>query len=233
MKKYTLSAEKRTLVGRKVKNLRKQGLLPATIYGRKVTSVTLTIRADDFAKLYKSAGETGLVELTAAGAVHPVLIHTVQRDAMTHAPLHVEFLQVDLKEKVKTKVPLAFTGIAPAVAQRLGVLLTVLDEVEVEALPTDLPERIDVDVSGLADVNKELKVSDVKAPSGVVILSDPALTLVKIGSLVSKEAEAQAAADAAIAAAAVPAEGVPPGGTEAATTGESPAPEATKATEAK
>lgn len=214
MKKYTLTAEKRTLIGRKVKNLRKDGLLPATVYGKKIASVTLSVGADDFAKVYKSAGETGLIDLTIAGSVHPVLIHTVQRDVMTRSPLHVEFLQVDLAEKVKTKVPLAFVGIAPAVAQRLGVLLTVLDEVDVEALPAELPDHIDVDLSSLAAVNQELTISDVKAPAGVTILSDPALTLVKIGSLVSKEAEAQAVAEAAAAAAAPPT-----GGEGAATAG--------------
>ena len=215
MKKYTLHAEKRTLVGRKVKNLRKAGKLPATVYGKKVASQSLTVGSDDFLKVYKSAGETGLVELLIEGkkgssglpAGRQVLIHTVQRHAVTHAPLHVEFLQVDLKEKVKTRVPLAFIGTPPAVSQKIGILLTVLDEVEVEALPTDLPEHIEVDVSGLDAVNQELKIADVKIPSGVTVLSDAGLTVVKIGSVVSKEAEAQAAADAAAAAAAAPAEG--------------------------
>ena len=207
MKKYTLHAEKRTLVGRKVKNLRKAGKLPATVYGKKVASQSLTVGSDDFLKVYKSAGETGLVELLIEGKKRQVLIHTVQRHAVTHAPLHVEFLQVDLKEKVKTRVPLAFIGTPPAVSQKIGILLTVLDEVEVEALPTDLPEHIEVDVSGLDAVNQELKIADVKIPSGVTVLSDAGLTVVKIGSVVSKEAEAQAAADAAAAAAAAPAEG--------------------------
>ncbi|MEK7119728.1 MAG: 50S ribosomal protein L25 [Patescibacteria group bacterium] len=213
MKKYTLHAEKRTLVGRKVKNLRKAGQLPATVYGKKVASVSLTVGVDDFLKVYKSAGETGLVELLIeekkGSSGRQVLIHTVQRHAVSHAPLHVEFLQVDLKEKVKTKVPLVLVGTAPAVAQRLGVLLTVLDEVEVEALPTDLPEHIEVDVSGLDAVNQELTIADVKIPSGVAVLSDAGLTVVTVGSVVSKEAEAQAAADAAAAAAKAPAEGTP------------------------
>ena len=215
MKKHVLKAEKRTLVGRKVKNLRKAGQLPGTVYGKKVASQSLTVGSDDFLKVYKGAGETGLVELLIEEKKgSPVLIHTVQRHAVTHAPLHVEFLQVDLKEKVKTRVPLAFVGTPPAVSQKIGILLTVLDEVEVEALPTDLPEHIEVDVSGLDAVNQELKIADVKIPSGVTVLSDAGLTVVKIGSVVSKEAEAQAAADAAAALAAAPAEGTPTEQTE-------------------
>lgn len=217
MNKHVLKAKKRTLVGRKVKNLRKAGQLPATVYGKKVASQSLIVGSDDFLKVYKSAGETGLIDLTVSDTVHPVLIHTVQRHAVTHAPLHVEFLQVDLKEKVKTRVPLAFVGTPPAVSQKIGILLTVLDEVEVEALPTDLPEHIEVDVSGLDAVNQELKIADVKIPSGVTVLSDAGLTVVKIGSVVSKEAEAQAAADAAAAAAAAPAEGAPLSGAGAET----------------
>lgn len=236
MNKHILKAEKRTLVGRKVKNLRKAGQLPATVYGKKVASVSLTVGSDDFLKVYKRAGETGLIDLTVSGTVHPVLIHTVQRHAVTHAPLHVEFLQVDLKEKVKTRVPLAFVGTPPAVSQKIGILLTVLDEVEVEALPTDLPEHIEVDVSGLDAVNQELKIADVKIPSGVTVLSDAGLTVVKIGSVVSKEAEAQAAADAAAAAAAAPAEGAPTSvgtGAAAAKPADAAASDAAKAAPAK
>lgn len=203
MKKHTLKAEKRTLAGRKVKTLRAKGLLPATLYGKHVKSESLSVGLEDFQKVYEQARETGLVELTGAGeGSKPVLIHTVQRHPVTQIPLHAEFFQVDLKEKVKTRVPIVLVGEAPAVHEKLGVLLTVADEVEVEALPTNLPEHIELDVSSLAQVNAELHVSDIHAPEGVAILTDRGQTIVKVAALVSKEAEAQAAAEAAAAAAA-------------------------------
>ncbi len=211
MKKYTLTATLRSLVGKKVKTLRAQGQLPATIYGKSVKSVSVSVSRDEFVSLYESAGETGLIELSVDNDTRPVLVHTMQIDPVTHEPLHVEFHQVDLKEKVHAKVPVEFTGEAPAVVQKLGVLLTVLNDIEVEALPADLPEKIMVDVASLAEVDQEIKVGDVHVSGAVTVLTDGGLTVVKVGPLVTKEAEAQAAAEAAAAAEAssseAPAEG--------------------------
>jgi len=210
MKKLSLKTEKRSLFGRKVKTLRREGKLPGTIYGKNIKSASLTVLTSDFLKIYGQVGETGLVELSLAGEAQPVLIHNVQKDPVTDQPLHVEFFRVDLKEKVHANVPLAFIGESAAVANKIGVLLTLLDEVEVEALPTDLPEKITIDVSVLSEVGQELKVGYLKAPPGVTILTDAVLPVVKVGSLVSKEAEVEIAAEAAAAAAAeaaAPAEG--------------------------
>lgn len=224
MKSHTLQANKRTELGRKVKALRSSGSIPATVYGKKAENMSLTVDGSEFLKVYREAGETGLVELSVDGKALPVLIHIVQKDPITGEVLHVEFHQVDLKEKVKTNVPLVLVGEAPAVAQKIGVLLSVLSEVEVEALPAELPEKIEVDVAGLAELNQELKVSDLHAPMGVALLSEPTLTVVKVSPLVSKEAEEQAAAEAAEAAAAAPAEGE--AATPEKTEGEAAKPEA-------
>lgn len=202
MKKHTLVAQNRDLVGRKVKNLRQQGLIPATIYGRHVKSVSVSVKVDEFARVYKEAGESGLVELTLDKALHPVLVHNLQREPVLGTYLHVEFYQVDLKEKVQTKVPVEFVGEPSAVANKTGVLLTIHDEVEVEALPADLPQKLVLDVAALAEVHAEVKVKDIKVPAGVTVLTDAELTLAKIGSLVSREAEAQEVAETAAAAAA-------------------------------
>ncbi|MBI4062304.1 50S ribosomal protein L25 [Candidatus Gottesmanbacteria bacterium] len=208
MKKYTLTAQTRQILGRKVKQLRKRGEIPATVYGKNVKSVSISVSGDAFEKVYKQTGETGLIELTLGSHVRPVLINSVQRHPVNRDILHVEFRHVDLKEKVKTNVPLALVGEAKAVTDKIGVLLTILDSVEVEALPTNLPENIKLDVSGLAQVNDEFKVKDLKAPTGVVIVDDGQLTLVKVGALVSREAEVLAAEEAARKAAAeAPAEG--------------------------
>lgn len=212
MKKYTLTAKLRDTKKQNVKKLRREGFVPGTVYGKTVKSESVVVGSKDFTSVYAEARETGLVELSLEGGVRPVLIHHVQKDPVEESILHVEFHQVDLKEKVKTSVPLVFVGESPAVAQKLGVLLTVLSEVEVEALPTELPEKIEVDVTRLEAVDRELKVSDLIVPSGVTLLTDAGLVVAKVGALVSKEAEAQAAAEAAAAAeaqaSAAPAEGV-------------------------
>ncbi|MBI5613313.1 50S ribosomal protein L25 [Candidatus Gottesmanbacteria bacterium] len=202
MKKYTLTAKERTLVGRKVKNLRKEGNLPASLYGKHIKSQSLAVSEELFTEVYDKAGETGLIELKVGSEVKPVLVHTVQIDPVSDAILHVEFYQVNLKEKVKAKVPVVQTGVSPAMTEKLGVLLTLLDEIEVEALPTDLPEKIEVDVSTLARVDQEIRVSDLKVPSEVTILSDGEQGVVKVGALVTREAQAEAEAEEAAKAAA-------------------------------
>jgi len=126
---------------------------------------------------------------------------------------------VDLKEKVHAKVPLELVGDAPAVVGKIGVLLTLLDEVDVEALPMDLPEKITVDVSKLAEVNQEVKVGELKISTGVTVLTDKDQSIVRVSALISKEAEAEAAAEAvakAAAAAEAAAATVPASGTPAA-----------------
>lgn len=228
MKKHTLTATPRTIVGRKVKNLRKSGFIPATIYGKKIKSVSVSIPADAFTAVYKEAGETGLIDVSIDNQIRPVLVDNVQIDPVTSQILHIEFHQVDLKEKVAAHVPIEVTGESPAVTQKLGVLLSIIDEVEVEALPTDLPENIAIDISVLGAVNDEIKVGDLAAPKGVVIRTDPTLTVVKIGSLITKEAEEQAAAEEAAQAAAKTAEAPEaPTGEAAPAPTEQPTPEKT------
>ncbi|MBU1326542.1 50S ribosomal protein L25 [Patescibacteria group bacterium] len=201
MKKHTLQAEKRSVFGRKVKNLRRSGTIPATVYGKKIKSEALQLDGKAFQKTYEEAGETGIVELKIGETMRPVLIHDVQKDPVSDDVLHIEFFQVDLKEKVHANVPLVLVGEAPAVSQKIGTLLAVLNEIEVEALPADLPDHIDVDVSSLSEVGQELKVSDLKPAGGVTALNDAGLTVVKVEPLVSKEAAEQTAAEAAAQAA--------------------------------
>lgn len=224
MDKVTLNANRRTVIGRKVKKLRKEGSLPANLFGKKIKSVAVQVQERQFKEVYGKVGETGLVELMLEKKAHPVLVHNVSYHPVTRFPLHVDFFQVDLKEKVVTKVPLSFVGDSPAVRDKLGVLLHILSEVEIEALPVDLPEKIEVDISGLKAVGDTIKVSDLKVADKIKMLTDLALELVKVAPLVSKEAErmakeeaeakAAAAAEAAAAAAAAgegkPAEEVPP-----------------------
>ncbi len=196
MKKITLNVKKRTVLGRKTKKLRLENIIPGNVYGRNVSSVTVEMPMSDFLKTYKLAGETGVVELKIdAEAIRPVLIHNVQKHPVSNNPLHIDFYQVDLKSKIKTKVPVEIAGTAAAVVQKLGVLLTLLDEVEVEALPTDLPEKITIDVTKLGGVNEVIKVKDLQLPQGVAMMTDLEAEVVKIGELVTKEAEKLVAAE--------------------------------------
>jgi len=202
MKKISLSVQPRKVLGKKVKKLRKEGVLPANIYGKDVKSESVQVPYKEFEKVYKEAGETGLVDLEVDGQVKPVLIHNIQFDPVSHEPLHADFYQVNLKEKVKTMVPISFIGEPLAVINKVGILLEQLSEVEVEALPTDLPEKIEVNVEQLVNVDDQITVSQIKVPAGVAILSDANQVVAKIGELITKEAQEQAAAEAAAAEAA-------------------------------
>lgn len=213
MDKHVLTAQKRIVVGRKVKKLRRDGFLPANIYGKKVASTAVAVPIKDFTTVFGKAGETGLVEITLEGKKLPVLIHNVQYHPVDNKLLHADFYQVVLSEKVSAKVPIEVTGDSPAVKDKLGVLLEVISEIEVEALPADLPEKIEVNVSSLAAVGEALKVNQLKVADKVRILTDGQLEVIKIAPLVSKEAEAMVREEAAAAAVAA-AEAVKPAESE-------------------
>ncbi|MGB6838724.1 MAG: 50S ribosomal protein L25 [Microgenomates group bacterium] len=181
MQKHTLKAEKRKVFGRKVKTLRNEGVLPANIYGKKVKSLAIQFPQKDFEKVYKEAGETGIVELALGKQKRPSLIHNVQVDPVSDAPLHVDFLQVDLKEKVVAAVPLELIGESPAEKQGLGTVVQYINEVEIEALPADLPEKFEIDLSKLAEVDQAVTVKDLPVKSKKMkIKSDPKQILIKV-----------------------------------------------------
>jgi len=216
MQKSKLLVTSRTVLGRKVKSLRRQGQLPANIYGKKVVSNAVQVATKDFTTIVSKSGEAGLLELTLNDQKIPALIHNIQYHPVTGLPLHVDFFQVDLKEKVTSRIPLVLIGESRAVKDKIGVLLSILTEVEVSALPADLPEKIEVDISNLTAVDQVIKVLELKVNSGVKILTDKDLDVVKLAPLVSKEAEkmakeeAEAKAAAVVAAAPVPEEGAVP-----------------------
>lgn len=198
--KIKLTVEKRKVTGRKVKALRQQGILPANIYGKKEKSLAVQLEAKSFLPVFKEAGETSLIELKVADEkeARPVLIHNVQFHPVEEAPLHVDFYQVDLKEKVTTKVPVELIGESPAIKDKIGILIQPLSEVEVEALPADLPEKIEVDISELKAVGETVLVGSVKVSEGVKILTDEKEVLVKIEPPAKEEVTPPPPAEAAI-----------------------------------
>lgn len=201
MQKHSLSVEARKVFGKKIKKLRKEGILPGNIYGKDFKSTAIQMATEAFLSTLSTAGHSGIVELQLGNETIPTLIHEVTYNHITRAPLHADFYKVNLKEKVKATVPVELVGEPKAVTEKLGLLMQTLHEVEVEALPTELPEKIELDVVHLAQVGDGLKVSDMKVSADVTILADNEQEVARIAELVSKEAEEQAAAEAAEAAA--------------------------------
>lgn len=180
--KIKVEVEKRKVVGRKVKKLRREGILPANIYGKNIKSLSVQLSLKDFLPVYQKVGETGIVELKVSGEqkLRPVLIHNVQLDPVTDQPLHADFYQVSLVEKITSDIPVEIVGESPAVEQNIGVLIQPLSEVEVEALPTDLPDKFSVDISSLKEIDDAVTVGDLKPPAGVKILTGKKEILAKI-----------------------------------------------------
>jgi large subunit ribosomal protein L25 len=198
MKKLTLAVEERSITGRKVKNLRKQGILPGTIYGKDIPSVSIQLPIKEFEKTYKEVGETGLIYLElGTGKQRPVLIKHLQTDPRYSLPLNVDFYQVNLSEKVSAMVPVVAVGEPKAVSENVGLLLTPTTEVEVEALPTELPENIEVEISHLAAIGDQITVADLKPIEEVTVLTDPGQILFKIDELVVEEPEPEVTEEAA------------------------------------
>ena len=176
MEKLSLSANSRTLLGKKVKTLRLAGVVPANIYGKGLESVAIAMEDKTFRNVLKTAGETGViyVKLEGEDSEHPVLVHEVQRHPVTGQILHVDFYQVNLKEKTTANVPLILVGENDLEKSGEGMIIQTLNEIEVEALPTDIPHEFEIDVTKLAEIGQSVKVGDlVYDRDKVEIMTDP------------------------------------------------------------
>lgn len=169
----TLEANKRTILGKGLKDERKAGRLPAVFYGRKEKSTPISVPYADFLKVWKEAGESSLVNLSYPDKDNlTVLITDVSFDPVRGEPIHADFYAVEADRAVEVSVPLEFIGIAPAVKEFGGTLVKVLYEVPVSGLPKDLPSEIVVDLSPLATLETRILVKDLPVPAGITILSD-------------------------------------------------------------
>ncbi len=195
-----LSVEARTAKGRKVKQLRRQGLIPGNVFGKKITSQSIQFDAKVFAKLYDEVGETGIVTVAIGEKTYPCLVVGQAKDPVTSQILHVDFHNVSLKEKVTATIPLEIIGESAAVKDLGGVLNQVLHELEVEALPTDLPENIEVDISSLAAIGDSIAISDIKIPAELTVALEPEAVIITVAEPAPEEveepAEEEATADA-------------------------------------
>lgn len=174
MEKVVLKATKRDVTGKQVKALRREGKLPAVIYGRHLEPIAISMDAHTTGLLMAKVTASSLVTLDVDGTEYPVLVRERQRNYIKGVLTHIDFLAVDLTEKIRTMVGVNFVGISPAVKDYNGVLVHNLERLEVECLPTDLPERITVDISVLLQIGDGIRVRDVASTisGNVVVLND-------------------------------------------------------------
>lgn len=153
--------------------VRKAGNLPAVLYGPKEKSMPITISTVEFKKVWRSAGESTVIELVGVGEEKQALIHEIDLDPVKDTVRHVDFYVIEKGKKLKVKVPVEFSGIAPAVKDLGGSLVKVLHEIEIEAMPKDLPKFLHADISMLKDFSSKIHIKDIKMPEGVVCHLSP------------------------------------------------------------
>lgn len=183
----TLQAKPREAIGKKAKTLREKGVLPAVLYGGGEKADSIELDLGEFQKVWRKAGESSLVELNMDGQKKNVLIKDVGMDPIKDIPIHVDFYAVRMDKPIEAVVPLNFVGEAPAVKSLGGNLIKVMHELEIEALPADLPHELEVDVSRLATFEDRFSVSDLKLPQGVKVLAEPEEIIALAEEIIAKE----------------------------------------------
>lgn len=153
--------------------VRRAGKVPAVFYGRKRAAVSIAVPAKEFSRAFARAGENEVITLSGAAGEVPCLVHEVSRHPVSDAVEHVDFYAFEKGQKVAVKVPLEFTGVAPAVKEKGAVLVKVLRDMEIEAEPAHLPHSIAVDISGLVDFGSQLLARDIALPAGVALKEKP------------------------------------------------------------
>jgi len=189
MEKVVLNAERRDVIGKQVKALRREGKLPAVIYGRRTEPINILLDAHSASLTLGRLTSSSLVTIALDGQEYPALVREKQRDYIKNRLLHVDFLAVSLTENIRASVSVNFVGVSQAVKDYNAVLVTNLQSLEVECLPTDLPERIDVDISVLARPGDGVRVRDVVVSDKVRLLDDPD-TMVAVATFAKVEEEA-------------------------------------------
>jgi len=177
-----LAVAPREILGKKVQGLRRQGITPANIYGHGVESLAVQVPTHDLAHTIRVAGRNTMLELNVEGEkkARPVFVHHVQRNPLNDDLLHVDFYQVSLKEKIRLEVPIVVVGEAPAVDIYHGMLLQNTNSVAIEGLPAEMPPYIEVDVSGLTEIDDAIHIKDLPVSAGLTFLVDPELVVVKV-----------------------------------------------------
>ncbi len=179
-----LAVAPRSILGKKVKTLRREGITPANIYGHGIPSQAVQVLTLDLTRTIRVAGRNTMLQLHVEGEKkqRPVFMRTVQRNPITDEFLHIDFYQVSLKEKIRIEVPLVIVGEAPAVSDYQGILLQSVNVVTMEGLPGDLPPLLEVDVSGLEEIDDAVHLKDLEVSPDVTVLAEPELVVAKVAA---------------------------------------------------
>jgi large subunit ribosomal protein L25 len=164
-----LIVEKRDIIGKGLAALREKGLVPAELYGHGTKNVHLAVKAVDFKKVFRQAGESTLIDVVLEGKKHPVMIHDVTFDPISDEPVSIDFYLVRMDEKITVKVPIVFVGESPAVKDFGGLLVKAMQEIEVEAFPNKIPHTIEVSLEGIKAIGESLHVKDINLSSDVTV----------------------------------------------------------------
>jgi large subunit ribosomal protein L25 len=184
MARKEIPVEMRQVLGKKVAQLRRSGMLPGNVFGNGIDSVAVQAPTDTIEKTLKTLSANEVIDLKIGGetATRPVVIQKVQRHPLTSGLLHLDFYQVSLRQKMRADVPLVVVGKSEGVDTYNGVLVQALEALHVEALPLDLPSRIEVDITPLANLEDTVHVSDLPIPANVTVLTDSEVVVVKVAS---------------------------------------------------
>ncbi len=172
MEEVLLQASKRNVVGKQVKTLRREGILPAIVYGRGISTIPISLNARNANQILSAISSSSLVVLVIDEEKHTTLVREKQRDPVTGIVLHIDFHEVSMTEKLRTNVMLDFQGESLAVKELMGVLVIVLESLEIECLPQDLPDRIVADLSTLEEIGDSIYVRDIILPPNIELISD-------------------------------------------------------------
>lgn len=196
--RLNLAAEPRELIGKKVAGLRREGRLPAVVFGHGLGSENVSLDAHEFDLLRRKAGQNALIDLSVHGTkARPVLVHGVQVHPVNRRPLHVDLFLVRMTEELTVDVPLVAIGISNAVENLNGTLMHQIESVRVRALPDHLPQSIEYAIDGLVDFDAVVKVSDLTIPGDVTLLTDPDDVVAKVLASRLQSDEASLAAEEA------------------------------------
>ncbi|MBM4288210.1 MAG: 50S ribosomal protein L25 [Deltaproteobacteria bacterium] len=191
MEKVVLKASRRDLTGKKVGALRRQGKIPAVIYGHRIDSTPIMLNAVEVLPKLSSLTSSSTVTINLDGKEYLALVREKKRDILTKKVVHLDFQVLSRTAKMRAKVGIELTGTAPAVKDAQAIILTNLTELEVESIPENLPERFMVDLSGLAEIGDSIRVQDITPPEGVEILADPEEVIVIASAPRGEEIEAE------------------------------------------
>jgi large subunit ribosomal protein L25 len=191
MEEIVINAVRREIIGKKVRAMRREGKLPGIVYGKKIEPMPITLDHHEASRILDKIPPSALVVVDIDGDKHYAIVRDKQRNPILGTIRHVDFLAVSLTDTVRTEVNIHFAGEAPAVETYFGILVTNLEQLEIESLPRDLPGSIEVDISALSEIGDSISVADIALPKGVTVLTDPGTVVVVVTAPVAEPEAAE------------------------------------------